>query len=183
MKNYNNHWLAGLAALLLLACSFSAFATAPRVTAQMFGEERKADIVAYQSVETQPDGALVVEIVTAAFRAAGKSPVLDVLPSRQLAVYELFSSDALALIGSPQDLATKDRKQYSVVTFYLSTQGDKPAALIFSNARGGALKKVFIDGMQKLFKSGKYLAMIEKSRGKLPADYISRVKRQNPGWK
>ena len=183
MKNYNNHWLASISALLLLACSFSALATAPRITAKMFGEERKADIVAYQSADDKSDSALTVEIVTSAFGAAGKSPALDVLPSRQLAVYELFSSDAQALIGSPQDLAAKDRKLYSVVTFYLRAQGDEPVALIFSNARGAALKKAFIDGMQKLFKSGKYLEIIEKSRGKLPVDYISRVKRQNPGWK
>ena len=183
MKNNHHHWFESLTALLLLACSFSAFATAPRITAKMFGEERKADIVAYQSADAKSDSALTVEIVKAAFSAAGKTPVLDVLPSRQLAAYELFSSDALALIGSPEDLAAKDSKQYSVVTFYFSAQGDEPVALIFSHARGGALKKAFIDGMQKLLKSGKYLEIIEKSRGKLPADYISRIKRQNPGWK
>ena len=183
MKINNNHWLESLTALLLLACSCSAFATAPRITAKMFGEEKKADIVAYQSADAKSDSALMVEIVTAAFSVSGKSPVLDVLPSRQLAVYELFSGDALALIGSPQDLAAKDSKQYSVVTFYLRAQGDEPVALIFSNARGAEYKKAFVAGMQKLFKSGKYLEMIEQSRGKLPADYISRVKRQNPGWK
>lgn len=33
--------------LAALACSLNAQATAPRITAQLFGEEKKADIVAY----------------------------------------------------------------------------------------------------------------------------------------
>ncbi|MCX7192338.1 MAG: hypothetical protein NTY60_01710 [Proteobacteria bacterium] len=181
MKNYNNRTIVRLSALFLLACTFGAQATAPRITAQLFGEERKADIVAYQSAmpEAQSDSALAVQIVTEAFKAAGKTPVVDVLPSKQLATYALFNNDAVALIGSPQDLAVKDKKQYNVVTFYLGAAGD--VVLIF--AHGTGLHKAFVAGMQKIIKSGKYLEIIEKSRGKLPADYVKRIKRLNPGWK
>lgn len=193
MKNYNNFpysalgGMTRLVAIVLLVCSFSANATAPRITAQLFGEERKTEIVAYQSAPSEAapksDSGLTVEIVTAAFKAAGKTPAVDVLPSKQLATYALFNNEAVALIGSPQDLAGKDKKQYRVVTFYLRGAGDEPVVLIFSNLRGKELHKAFVDGLQKIFKSGKYVEIVEKSRGKLPADYVIRLKRQNPGWK
>lgn len=193
MKNYNHFsysaWggMTRLLAIALLVCSFSANATAPRITAELFGEERKSDIVAYESAPSEAahksESALTVEIATAAFKAAGKTPTLDVLPSKQLATYALFNNDAAGLIGSPQDLAARDRSQYRVVTFYLTGAGDEPVALIFSNAQGKGWHKAFVDGMQKILKNGKYLQIVEKHRGKLPTDYVSRLKRQNPGWK
>lgn len=191
MKNYNYFSYAGLGgmkrllAIALLVCSFSANATAPRITAELFGEEKKADIVGYQFADAaaKSESALTVEIATAAFKAAGKTPSIDVLPSKQLATYALFNNDAAGLIGSPQDLAARDRSQYRVVTFYLSGAGDEPVALIFSNAQGKGWHKAFVDGMQKILKNGKYLKIIEKHRSNLPADYITRLKRQNPGWK
>ncbi len=170
MKNLNI-WIF----LAALACSFNAQATAPRITAQLFGEEQKADIVAYQSVDT----ALAVEIVNAAFNAAGKSPILDVLPSKQLAIYALLNKDAMALIGTVDDVAAGDRKRYEMLTFYLGAKTDSVLIL----ARGSSLRKAFVDGMKKLINSGEYLQMIEKMRGKQPADYVSRIKRLNPGWK
>lgn len=189
MKNYNiqRGSMAHLLAAALLVCSFNANATAPRITAELFGEERKSDIVAYEPAPSEAarksESALTVEIATAAFKAAGKTPAIDVLPSKQLATYALFNNDAAGLIGSPQDLAARDRSQYRVVTFYLAGAGDEPVALIFSNAHGKGWHKVFVDGMQKILKNGKYQKMVEKHRGNLPADYISRLKRQNPGWK
>jgi hypothetical protein len=191
MKNYNKikelsiFCMAQLLAAVLLVCSFSANATAPRITAQMFGEEKKADIVAYQSASSsaKSEAALTLEIVTEAFKSVDKMPVVDVLPSKQLASYALFNNEAVALIGSPQDLSAKDKKQFSIVTFYLSAAVDTPVVLIFSNAHGADLHKAFVAGMQKIIKSGKYLEVIEKTRGKLPADYVSRVKHLNPGWK
>jgi hypothetical protein len=150
----------------------------------MFGEEIKPDIVTYQSAVKDADNGLTLELVMEAFKAEGKSPLVDVLPSKQLAVYELFDGGgAVALIGSREDLAVKDKKHYSVVAFYFKKQGDEQVVLIFSNARGIELHKAFVEGMQKLIKSGKYLTIIEKSRGKLPADYVSRIKHLNPGWK
>lgn len=104
---------------------------------------------------------------------------MDVLPSRQLATYALINKDAVALIGNAEDIAVKDRKQYEMVTFYLGATTER--VLIFS--RGAGLRKAFLDGMQKIIRSGEYLQIIEKSRGKLPADYLSRIRRLHPGWK
>jgi hypothetical protein len=170
---------------LLLLCSFNAHATAPRITAQMFGEERHADIVAYQSASqaAKSDTALTLEIVTEAFKSVDKAPIVDVLPSKQLAGYSLFNNEVAALIGSPQDLQAKDKKQFSVIPFYLNATGDEPVVLIFSNERGADLHKAFVAGMQKIIKSGKYLAIVEKTRGKLSADYVGRIKHLNPSWK
>lgn len=181
--------MARLLAMFCLVCSWSAQATAPRIAPQLFGEEKKADIVGYQFAPTETaaksDGELAVEIVTEAFKAAGKTPAVDVLPSKQLAKYALFNKDAVALMGSPQDLAAKEKNQYRVVTFYLRAQGAEPVSLIFSNARGKELHKAFNQGLQKIINSGKYLEILEKHHGKgrVPADYTSRLKRHNPGWK
>lgn len=191
MKNDKNYSASGgmahLAALLLLVCTFNAQATAPRITAQLFGEESRADIVAYQvapsDAAAQSENALTFQIVTEAFKVAGKSPIVDVLPSKQLASYALFNNDAVGLIGTPHDLAEKDKKQYSMVAFYLRESGDQPVVLIFSRAHGAVLHKAFVDGLKSILKSGKYQELIEKQRGKLPADYVSRMKRLNPGWK
>lgn len=189
MKYYNIQWgrMTHLLAIALLFCSFSAHATAPRITAELFGEERKSDIVAYEQASSEAadrsESALTVEIATAAFKAAGKTPTIDVLPSKQLATYALFNNDAAGLIGSHQDLAGRDRSQYRVVTFYLTGASDEPVALIFSNAHGKGWHKAFVDGMQKILKNGKYMKIMEKHRSNLPADYIIRLKRQNPGWK
>lgn len=174
MKNLNA-WIF-LAAILY---SFSAHATAPRITAQLFGEERKADIVAYQSADSKSETALTVEIVNQAFKAAGKSPIVDVLPSKQLATYALFNKDAAALIGTNDDVASKDKKQYQVVTFYLGTTSS--TVLFF--ARGSDLHRFFVEGLLKILRNGTYAQIAEKSGIKLPADYLSRIKRVNPGWK
>ena len=186
----------GMTRLLAVFClifSWSAQATAPRITSQMFGEEKKADIVGYQlaplDAAAKSEGELAVEIVTEAFKAAGKMPLVDVLPSKQLATYALFSNDAVALIGIQQDLAAKEKNQYRVVTFYLRgiAPGEEPVSLIFSkkNARGNELQQAFNEGLQKIIKSGKYLEILEKyhGKGKVPADYVSRLKHHNPGWK
>jgi ABC-type amino acid transport substrate-binding protein len=151
----------------------------------MFGDEKKADIVAYQSVssEAKSEAELTQAIVTEAFNASGKTPVIDLLPSRQLATYALFNHDAAALIGSSQDLADQDKKQYSIVTFYLRGLDYEPVVVIFSNAQGKELRNDFVAGMQKILKSGKYLQLVEKSHDKLPPDYVGRLKRLNPGWK
>lgn len=170
-------------ALLFLAFSMSVEATAPRITPKMFGDERTSDIVAYQPAATgeNSDSVLTSEIVTAAFSAAGKTPTIDVLPSKQLATYALLNNDAVAMIGNNKDLTEKDRHLHSLVTFYL--RGDEAVVMIFNNKRGGDLRKAFVEGMQKIIKNGKYLEIFEKSRVNLPADYMSRLKRYNPSWK
>ena len=197
MKNYKDFSrtvCVGMARLLAMSClvfSWNAQATAPRIAPQLFGEEKKADIVGYQFTPLEASrsngelavGKLAEEIVTEAFKAAGKAPVVDVLPSKQLAKYALFNNDAVALMGSPQDLAAKERNQYRVVTFYL--RAGEPISLIFSDVRGRELHKAFNQGLQEIIKSGKYLEILEKYQGKghVPADYASRLKRHNPSWK
>ena len=197
MKNYKDFsrsvcvGMARLLAMSCLVCSWNAQATAPRIAPQLFGEEKKADIVGYQFTPLEasrsngelPVGKLAEEIVTEAFKAAGKAPVVDVLPSKQLAKYALFNNDAVALMGSPRDLAAKEKKRYHVVTFYL--RAGEPISLIFSDARGRELHKAFNQGLQEIIKSGKYLEILEKYQGKghVPADYASRLKRHNPSWK
>ena len=188
--------LGGIAHLLAMFCliySWNAQATAPRITSQMFGEEKKADIVGYQlaplDAAAKSDGELAVEIVTEAFKAAGKAPVVDVLPSKELAKYALLNNDAVALIGGLQDLTEKEKNQYHMITFYLRgiASGEEPVSLIFSkkNPRGKELQPAFNEGLQKIIKSGKYLELLEKYHGKVKvtADYASRLKRHNPGWK
>jgi len=182
---------------IFLVCSWSAQATAPRVAPQLFGEEKKADIVGYQFAPLKAAksdgelavGKLAVEIVMEAFKAAGKTPTVDVLPSKQLAKYALLNNDALALMGRSLDLTAKEKNQYRVVTFYLRgvAPNEEPVSLIFSkkNIRGNELQLAFNAGLQNIIKSGKYLEIMEKYHGKglVPADYVSRLKRHNPGWK
>lgn len=189
MEKYTNHpvqrGVALLTAWLLLACSFSAQATAPRITAELFGDVKKADIVAYQgaSADAKSETELMLAIVVEAFKASGKTPTFDVLPSKQLATYALLNSEALALVGTVQDLAGQDIKKYSVVVFYLKGAENVPMALIFNDARGKELHAAFVSGMQKILHNGKYLQRVETSRGKLPADYLDRLKRLNSSWK
>lgn len=184
---YAGNSITRLLAISLLVCSWSAQATAPRITAQLFGEERKTDIVAYQTTDaaSKSDNALEMEIVTEAFKAAGETPVVDMLPSKQLATYALFNNDAAALMGEPLDLTGMDKKQYRVVIFYLRTPGDEPFLLMFGkkHARASELYQAFSEGLQKILKNGKYLEILERYHVKLPADYAGRLKRHNPGWK
>lgn len=179
--------------MLCLFCSWNAEATAPRVAPQLFGEEMKSDIVGYQFAPldhpVKPEEALLKELIAEAFKAAGKTATLDVLPSRQLAKYALLNNDAVALMGSQGDLAAKEKSQYRVVTFYLrgAAPGEEAIALIFSkkHVRGNALQRAFDAGLQKIIKNGKYAELLEKHLGKGPdiADYVMRLKRHNPGWK
>jgi hypothetical protein len=193
MKNYTGfsryagNSLARLLAISFLVFSWSAQATAPRITAQLFGEERKSDIVAYQSADAASGSvnALEMEIVNEAFKAAGKTPVVDVLPSKQLATYALFNNDVAALVGEQQDLSAMDKKLYRAVTFYLRTPGDEPVLLIFGkkHARANELYLAFNEGLQKILKNGKYLKIMAMHHVKAPAEYSGRLKRHNPGWK
>lgn len=179
--------IARLITASLLLCSWNAQATAPRVAPQMFGEEQKADVVGYQTAQpgvAGSDGKLLMHIVVEAFKAAGSKPVVDMLPSRQLAKYALQSNDAAALIGSAEDLTDSERGQYRVVTFYLRETG-KPVLLIFSKERGIELHLAFNKGLRKILQSGRYLEILEQHHGKgqAPADYATRIQRLNPGWK
>lgn len=199
MKNYRitgfSHsartGFARLSAAFFLVCSLGAEATAPRIAPELFGEERKADIVGYQFAPSESaaraEAAAAAEIVTEAFRAAGKVLTVDMLPSKQLAKYALLNNEAVALIGNQQDLSAKERGQYRLVTFYL--RGDapgEPVALIFArNARGAELSRAFNEGLLKIVGSGKYQEIMEKHSGggQVAADYFSRLKRHNPALK
>lgn len=175
---------AGLLAACCLFVSWTAQATAPRIAPQLFGEELKADIVAYPMQAKDVDGELLKELVVAAFKAADKAPLLDVLPSRQLAKYALLNNDAAALIGNQDDLSTKEKNQYRLVNFYwnINVPEQVPLALIFGkkHIRSKELQKAFEAGLQKLIQNGKYAEIVEAhlGSGKLPADYFERLKRR-----
>lgn len=182
-----------LLALFCLLCSMSAQATAPRIVPKLFGEERRADIVGYQAApqdaSARAEIALIAQLVSQAFAVAGKPQAVDVLPSRQLAKYALLNKDAQAMIGSPRDVAASEQAQYRQATFYFgfAGAGDDAAVLILSakNPRVTELLQAFNAGLQKLIKSGKYLELLEQhhGKGKVPADYFSRLKHLNPGLK
>lgn len=145
--------------LALLLFSLSAEATAPRIAAQMFGEERKADIVAYQLVQgttaESTSGAMLV-IVKDACKAGGKQVSVDVVPSRQLAQYAVSNGEVAALIGVDADLAAKDKAQYRSVVFFIS--GNTTAALHINkkHAAGNELYQACSNGLQKIIGSGRY---------------------------
>jgi hypothetical protein len=178
--------------LLLLFSAFylwnplNAQATAPRVTPELFGEVKVADIVSYQvapiNAKTKAESDLAVELATAAFKAAGKSPVIDVLPSKQLATYALLKNDVIGLIANTRDLTTKQKSQYKVMSFLLvgNDSNDESIALILNtNSRGNELSQAFSEGLQTVIKNGQYLEILEKYRGnqKAPADYFTRLKK------
>lgn len=184
--------LTGLLSGALLFCAAAAQATAPRIAPQLFGEERKSDVVTYQlfSSETEKsEGEMVAELVRSAFQNGGENPVVDTLPSRQLARYSLFNGDAVALVGRLADLHEKERKQYRVVTFYLAGgEGDQQQIVLAcrkQTPRAEALCKAFGQGLRQLVKGGQYRKIIEKHMGEgaVPADFSERLKPYNPGWK
>lgn len=112
-----------LLAAVCLVCSLNAQATAPRIGPQMFGDERKADIVAYEITPlvtaTQTDGGLAIAILSAAFNAAGQKLVIDILPVKPLAKYALLNNEVVAMLGNGQDLSAKEKNQVIAEAFYL----------------------------------------------------------------
>jgi len=193
MKNYKifssfkftQSSLLAIFAICSLFFAWTAQATAPRVTPKLFGEVKVADIVSYQlsplNSASKADGELGMELLTEAFKAVGKSPVVDMLPSKQLATYALFSNDVAGLIGSPRDLAAKQKSQYRLTPFLLvgaAPNEDVIALIASTNARGSELNQAFNDGLQKIIKNGKYLEILEKHRDKeqIPANYFNRLK-------
>jgi hypothetical protein len=186
-------YITGLLLMLMLVCATAVHATAPRVAAKLFGEEKNADIVAYQFASTdakaKPLSELAMTLVVEAFKAVGKSPIIDVLPSKQLALYALTNNDAAVLMGSPQDLDVKEKKQFRTVVFYINAEApvEVVVALMFGNkkAESKALFAAFNEGMQKLIKSGKYMMLINNNNSTKTeqAALLQRLKLHNPGWK
>ena len=166
MKNYNKNQVPyrslstavlGLLLALSLLMVGKAEATAPRISPKLFGEEKHADIVGYAtapaSAANSAESALTVALVSAAFAAMGKTPSIDVLPSRQLARYALTQNDAVALIGDPSDLTAQEAANYRVVPFYLrsGTTNEEPLSLIVgkSHPRADELLQAFQSGLRK----------------------------------
>lgn len=185
MQNYKN-----LLALFFLVFSLNAQATAPRIAAQLFGEETRADIVGYQAYEPveKADAQLAVQIVNAAFAAVGKTQSVDLLPSRQLAKYALTNGDALALMVRGGDMRPAELASYHVVTFYLTGVAGKEdviSLIINKNKLGGELRRAFDQGLGKLIRSGKYQELLEVQYGKgqVPAGYFIRLKQHNSALK
>ncbi len=169
--------------LLFLLLSFAAGATAPRISAQMFGVEKKDDIAAYSSAGSGRDIDMLSELVMAAFAEKGLVPILDVMPSRQLARYALSSGDAPSLVGLQEDIPA--RGNYRAVAFYPGDQEGKAEFLIFSREgkRAEELYRAFNAGLQEILKNGKYRKIVEKHHGRLPQDIALKLKGLNPGWK
>lgn len=186
-------WLLYMFAAIALTGAWTVEATAPRISAGMFGEEKKADILQYRlsilgtSIESEQK--LLTGIVAEIFKAGGKSPVMDVQPARQLAKYSLFNGEVAALIGSPKDFNNKEKKRYHIVIFYLSgakTNGAE-VAMIFSKTHPSAnnLHSVFESSIQQLIASGKYLEILETHYGKgsITSEYFDSLRQRNPNWK
>ncbi len=181
--------LGALMLALPLLWPAPALATAPRIAPQLFGEERVTDIVAYRlapdSEAESAESALAVALVAAAFAAAGQTPVIDVLPSRQLARYVLDQNVAAALIGGPGDPGVAETAADRRVVFYLRETGE-PLSLIFSKThpRAGKLFDAFRDGLRRIVASGRYRELLEQ-HGRAPgaaADAVVRLQRLDPGW-
>ena len=169
--------------LLFLLLSFAAGATAPRISAQMFGVEKKDDIAAYSSSGSGRDVEMLTELVMAAFAEKGLTPVLDVMPSRQLARYALSSGDSPSLVGLQDDIPVKGN--YRTVVFYLRGKEGEAELLIFSREgrRADELYRAFNSGLQAILKNGKYRKIVEKHHGRLPENFELKLKGLNPGWK
>lgn len=181
--------LGALMLVLPLVWPATALATAPRIAPQLFGEERITDIVGYRlapdSEAESAESGLAVALVTAAFAAAGQAPVIDVLPSRQLARYVLEQNEAAALIGGPGDPGVAETAADRRVVFYLRETGE-PLSLIFSKThpRAGKLFDAFRDGLRRIVASGRYRELLEQ-HGRAPgaaADAVVRLQRLDPGW-
>lgn len=189
----SDHIFSGLLAALLLLFSVAAQATAPRIAPQLFGEEKKADILTYRlsplDSAVRAEDELLVRIVKEAFKEAGKSPVLDSQPAKQLAKYALFNGEVAALVGSPADFSDKEKKRYRWSTFYMrgGTASGEQVCLIFNKslAAGSELQRAFDSGLRKLITSGKYREILEAHHGKgaIAADYLDSLKRYHPDWK
>lgn len=181
--------LGALMLVLPLVWPATALATAPRIAPQLFGEERITDIVGYRlapdSEAESAESGLAVALVTAAFAAAGQAPVIDMLPSRQLARYVLEQNEAAALIGGPGDPGVAETAADRRVVFYLRETGE-PLSLIFSKThpRAGKLFDAFRDGLRRIVASGRYRELLEQ-HGRAPgaaADAVVRLQRLDPGW-
>lgn len=184
--------LTALLSALMLFCSAGAHATAPRIAPQLFGEEKKAEVVGYQFFgrgTADAGNAMIAELVRAAFEAGGQKPSVDMLPSRQLARYALLSGDAVALVCSLSDLHEKERKQHWIATFYFNGGSTEAEQVVLAcnrqNPRGTALCKAFSRGLQVIVKNGKYREIIEKhmGAGAVPADIQQLLRQHNPDWK
>lgn len=185
--------LMRLLAISLLLCSWNAEATAPRISAKMFGEELQVDVVGYDSGQrssaAEIEGKLTADLLQAAFQAGGAQPNVDVLPSKQLAKYEFIVNQVPVLIVSADDLNAKERARYRLVTYFLSdvAQAKSPVLLAFDlkRPRSDQLFKAFDKGMQAIIKSGKYRDILQQHLGKeaVSADYFNNLKRLNPSWK
>ncbi len=165
-------------ACLCLVLPLQALATAPRISAEMFGAEKRQDIAAYLVDQQEMD--LMAEIVAEAFRPSGLSPSVDAMPSRQLARYALSSGDAPVLMGTAQDLPKKG--DYRKIGFYIRPSGEAVFLIFGHGGRADRFYDAFESGLRRMLKSGKYAEILGKHL-KAHGDAAERVERLNPQWK
>lgn len=196
MTHINLHFLSFLsngvaryALISLLALSAANVqATAPRINAEMFGEAKQAEIVGYElapmDANARKESELISALIIEAFKAANMAPVMDTLPSKQLASYAVTNHESVGLIGNPSDLPTDSKIKYLVTV--AAFRNNEPVSLILNNdKRGTTLHKAFTQGLQTILKNGKYAELLDKylDKAQIPADYTNRLYKLNPGWK
>lgn len=176
--------MLSLFGVLCLFAAGSVQATAPRIAAQMFGVESKADIAAYPFVQitdssSKAEEELLLELVRAAYKAAGQEVVIDVMPSRQLAQYALQNGDVAALLGTNQDSAAKTH----AIVFFIRENNEQPVSLIFNIKSEQANKryKAFANGLNKIISDGQYAHIFSLYCGKdaTAAEMIKHIKSLN----
>jgi len=186
----------GAISLLILCCLIvpcDAVATAPRIAPPLFGDDSQADVVGYQSApigsRAKAEEQLILALLRAAFEVSGIQPIIDILPSKQLAHYEFVVNEVPGLIVNQHDIKTHRLAHAQQVVFYLKGTTDEAEAivLLFSdkNPRARELHRVFDKGLQAIVANGRYLDVMQQylGAGELPSGMIGRLKRLNPGWK
>lgn len=183
--------------LLVALCSLtpcrSAMATAPRVAQPLFGTDSQADVVGHQAISagsrTKAEEKLIITLVTESFQAGGMLPVIDLLPSKQLAHYEFIVNEVPALIIEEHDMPAQHMEWSHKVVFYVKggADGADAVSVIFSkkNPRARELHRVFDKGLRAIIENGRYVEVVKQYPGIEggQAGMLGRLKHLNPGWK
>lgn len=111
--------------LVILADSRIAEATGPRFTPQMFEDEDKIQIVAYEyppltTLEIASMG-LVTEVVQASFKEADMEVTIEIQVLKDLAKYYLLQDNAIAMMGQKQDFSEEEQKQLVIIPCCIMT--------------------------------------------------------------
>jgi len=132
--------------ILLFGFSIAAYAVAPRISQDMFGQEINSDILAYDSTNSNDrhHTEVAVQIAKQAFAIEQITLSIDIVPSKQLAIYALFNGDVRALIGKKSDLTSLDQSDYFNSVFYIYDDGTtKIPIALYINKNAQDAEKMF----------------------------------------